>query len=420
LTHCHGNAACTHPVGVAVPLFARNGLVLDDDGTPALIRRPVAGKERPMMLDALALEGDPLADQVISDLVATDSIAAVNAVLAHLRTNDTPIPDDLPASVREYLITTDNPPDWADADRIARAYDFFIDDGVDVASVLSYGAMVNCYAQPRPSRVLRLTHGLDQPHRRLSETSQFVLNMMGHDPFGRTGAFVPTIQKTRLIHAAVRHFVSGAPEWDAAKDGVPVCQQDLLGALMIFSVQVIDGMRRIGVEVTETEAEDYYYVWRVTGAMLGIRVDIIPETLAEAVRLNKDLVEAGYGPSPEGIALTKNLLELFEQLVPGKMFDGVVPAMVRQVVNPDVADWLEVPRSRGWGGFVKAAAGLMRLAERAEDSSRLARSVLDRAGHVLLVGSVRILTSGESTTLNIPTELHDHWLAAGRCPARTE
>ncbi|HEX3784960.1 MAG TPA: oxygenase MpaB family protein [Pseudonocardiaceae bacterium] len=373
-----------------------------------------------MPLDELALEGDPLADQVITDLVATDSIAAVNAVLAHLRANDTPIPADLPASVREYLITTDNPPDWADPDRIARAREFFIDDGVDVASVLSYGAMVNCYAQPRSSRVLRLTHGLDQPHRRLSETSQFVLHMMARDPFGSTGAFVPTIQKTRLIHAAVRHFVTGSPEWDATKDGVPICQQDLLGALLIFSVQVIDGMRRIGVEVTETEAADYYYVWRVTGAMLGIRPDIIPETLEEAIRVNAELVEAGYGPSPEGIALTKGLLDLYEQLIPGRMFDGVVPAMVRQVVNPEVADWLEVPYSRGWTGLVKAATGLMRLAERAEDSSKLARGILDRAGHLLLVGSVRTLTSGESTTLSIPADLHDHWSAAGRCPARTE
>jgi hypothetical protein len=74
-----------------------------------------------MTLDPLALEGDPLADRVIDDLVAADSIAAVNAVLDHLRTNETPIPEDLPDSVREYLIATDNPPDWADTDRIARA-----------------------------------------------------------------------------------------------------------------------------------------------------------------------------------------------------------------------------------------------------------------------------------------------------------
>ncbi len=369
-----------------------------------------------MALDPLALAGDPLADQVITDLIASDSIAAVNAVLDHLRTNDTPIPDDLPDSVREYLIATDRPPDWADKNRIARARDFFVDDGVHVASVLSYGAMVNCYAQPRPARLLRLTHRLDHPHRRLAETSQLVLHMMADDPFGASGSFVPTIQKTRLIHAAVRHFVATSGEWDAESDGVPICQEDLLGALMIFSVQVIQGMRRMGVEVTETEAEDYYYVWRVAGSMLGIRTAIIPETLAEAEEFSRDKVETTYGPSPEGIALTRGLLDLYEQLVPGRLFDGVVPAMVRQVVNGDVADWLEVPRSRGWSRFVRAATGLLRTAERAEDTSRLASAVLDRAGQLLLGGSVRMLTSGEKATLDIPADLRDRWSAAGHCP----
>ncbi|HEX4704743.1 MAG TPA: oxygenase MpaB family protein [Pseudonocardiaceae bacterium] len=371
-----------------------------------------------MDIDALAREGDPLADQVITDLIATDSITAVNAVLVHLRANDTPIPHELPASVREYLISTDNPPDWADPERIARAYDFFVHDGVHVASVLSYGAMVNCYAQPRPSHVLRLTHRLDHPHRRLSETAQFVLHMMARDPFGADGTFVPTIQKTRLIHAAVRHFITTSGEWDTERDGVPICQQDLLGALLIFSVQVIIGMRRIGIEVTPTEAEDYYYLWRVAGVMLGIRAEIIPETLAEAETVSMETVETTYRSSPEGIELTKGLIDLYESLNPGKAMDGIVPAMLRQVVNSDVADWLDVPRARGWQAFVKAATGLMKLAERAEDDSRLARSILDRAGHLLLMGSVRTLSSGESTTLTIPTDLHDQWAAAGHCPAR--
>ena len=134
-------------------------------------------------VEALMFQGDPLADAVIADLVGAGRVDAVNEVLAHFRDNDQPIPEDLPESVRGYLVATDDPPPWVDLDRVAQAYEFFVDDGVHVASVLSFGAMVNCYAQPRPSRVLTLTHRLNQPHRRLSETSQFVLNMMGRQPF---------------------------------------------------------------------------------------------------------------------------------------------------------------------------------------------------------------------------------------------
>ncbi|NKE62330.1 DUF2236 domain-containing protein [Lentzea sp. PSKA42] len=324
-----------------------------------------------MDLHALKFEGDPVADAVIADLVESGSLAEVNQVLAEFRGNDEPIPENLPGSVREYLIATDNPPEWMDEERVARAHEFFIDDGVHVASVLSFGAMVNCYAQPRPSKVLTVTHRLNQPHRRLSETSQFVLNMMAPNAFGTGGSFVPTIQKTRLIHAAVRYFVGRSPDWDHEADGVPVCQQDLLGALLIFSVQVIDGMRRIGVSVTETEAEDYYHVWRVAGAVLGIRPDVMPETWREAEELSASMVRASYAPSGDGIELTRNLVELYEKFVPGKAFDGVVAAMVRQVVDAEVADWMEVPHSKGWTRAVRAGAKVMGVFERGEDRSRV-------------------------------------------------
>ncbi|MFI9006060.1 oxygenase MpaB family protein [Actinosynnema sp. NPDC053489] len=377
------------------------------------------------MIDAAAIEalkflGDPPADAVVADLVATGRVGVVNEVLEHFRANDQPIPEQLPDSVREFLVATDDPPAWVDPDRVARAYDFFVDDGVHVASVLTFGAMVNCYAHARASRALTLTHGLNQPHRRLSETSQFVMNMMGRDAFGSGGSFVPTIQKTRLIHAAVRHFLTSSGRWDVAADGVPVCQQDMVGAMLIFSVQVVEGMRRIGISVTEEEAQDYYYVWRAAGAMLGIPVEAMPESVEEARELSAALVEAAYGPSPEGVVLTRHLLDLYEKLFPGKLFDGIVAAMIRQVVNPEVADWMEVPNSKGWARVVRAGTRVVRALERSEDNSALATTILDRAGAILLGGSVRSLTNGQSTTLTIPADLRERWEAEGRSPVPAE
>ncbi|MEU4770292.1 oxygenase MpaB family protein [Actinosynnema sp. NPDC023794] len=369
--------------------------------------------------EALKFQGDPLADAVVADLVATGRVDVVNEVLEHFRANDQPIPEQLPDSVREFLVATDNPPEWVEPHRVARAYEFFVDDGVHVASVLTFGAMVNCYAHARASRALTLTHGLNQPHRRLSETSQFVMDMMGRDAFGSGGSFVPTIQKTRLIHAAVRHFLTSSGKWDVAADGVPVCQQDMVGALLIFSVQVIEGMRRMGISVTEQEAEDYYYVWRAAGAMLGIPAEAVPESIQDARELSAAMVESVYGPSSEGVALTRHLLDLYEKLFPGKLFDGIVAAMIRQVVNPEVADWMEVPKSRGWNGVVRAGTRLVRALERAEDDSTLATTILDRAGTILLGGSVRNLTNGQSTTLTIPSDLRERWEAEGRSPAPT-
>jgi hypothetical protein len=143
----------------------------------------------------------------------------------------------------------------------------------------------------------------------------------------------------------------------------------------------------------------------------------MPETLAEAVELNAALVEAAYGPSPEGVELTGHLIDLYEKLFPGKVFDGIVAAVVRQVVDEQVADWMEVPRSRGWERVTRVGARLLGAVERSEDDSRLAAKVLDKAGALLLGGSVRQLSDGQSTTLNVPSDLQERWRAAGVCPA---
>jgi len=60
----------------------------------------------------------------------------------------------------------------------------------------------------------------------------------------------------------------------------------------------------------------------------------------------------------------------------------------------------------------------MRVLERAEDRSTVATTILDKAGSLLLGGSVRTLTNGQSTTLSIPADLREKWLDAGICPAR--
>lgn len=82
---------------------------------------------------------------MIAELVANQG-EVVNDVLPHVRGNDQPIPENLPESVRRYLGATDDPPTWMDA---ARTQEFFADDRVLVASMLPFGARVNCYTQPQ-------------------------------------------------------------------------------------------------------------------------------------------------------------------------------------------------------------------------------------------------------------------------------
>ncbi len=360
------------------------------------------------ILNALRQEGDALADGVIADLVATGQVNAVNATLRHLQANDTPIPAELPPLVQEYLRVTDQLPPDIDPERIARVHEFFLDDGLNVSAVLSLGAMVGCYAVPHGAKLLTMTHRLNHPARRMAETGQFCFHLMGEHAFAPGGSFVPAVQKVRLIHAAVRYFLSRGGDWSVADLGVPISQEDLLGALMLFSSQVLGGLERLGVPATSQEAEDYYYVWRLAGVMLGIRADIIPPTLAEAHDLNSILKKRHLGPSAEGVQLTHDLVQLYEDMIPGRLFDGAVPALIRFVVEDEIADWMELPRS-GWDTVMHQVPKAGHVWDGVEHSNALIRKVLDKAGQAMLMGQLRMFTKGQGIEYDIPADLRDAW-----------
>lgn len=263
-------------------------------------------------LDFLRLEGDPLADKVIAELMKSQKVREVNRVLRNFHTKSEPVPAELPTIVQEYLQATTNPPSWADATRIKRAHAFFLDDGLNVSAMLSLGALVGTYAVPHGAKLLAATQRLDQPKRRVADTGQFCMYLTEENAFGEDSKLIPTIQKVRLIHAAVRYLLISNGKWSVEQYGVPICQEDMLGALLLFSLQVIEGLKHLELPITAEEAEDYYYVWRVAGVMLGIREEIIPETIAECYELNDLLKRRHIGYSPEGVQLTHNLIKMYQ------------------------------------------------------------------------------------------------------------
>lgn len=359
-------------------------------------------------LEALRQEGDPLADGVIAALEATDQLGAVNDVLRHLTTNDQALPTGLPPALERYLTLTDQPPAWTDYDRIARARGFFYNHGMHISLVLSTAALVQCYAAQRAVKVLALTEELAYPQHRVAETAQFCLHMMGERGFQAGGQFIPATQKVRLIHGAVRYLITHTGRWDQAGQGVPICQEDLLGALLVFTHEVLAGLERLGITYTAQEAEDYYYVWRVTGALLGIRPEIMPETLAEAQAVHALLRARHFGPSAEGVRLTRGLLDMYDRVMPGEMFDGVIPALIRQAAGDEIADWMEVPRSH-WGWVVQHTSFVNTLLEELQDHSNTFNHIFDKACWAVIQGEFHTLSNGQVAAYEIPTDLRAAW-----------
>lgn len=366
-------------------------------------------------LNALRRSGDELADATVATLFERGEVGTYNSLMRYVSTVGQPLPDGLPEVAREYLRLTAAPPSWVDWDEMERARLFFIDNNVHISTALSFAAMPACFLVPHVAKLLSASHSLDFPSKRMAETGQFTVHLMQPNAFEAGSRFIPAAQKVRLLHASIRHHLGREGRWDVATLGTPICQEDMIGGQMMFSIQVLDALHRLGIHMSTEGAESYYYAWRVVGAMLGVDQEQVPTDLAEARHFSDLYMTRHMGPSEEGAHLTRQLIDLYEEVVPGTLLDPVVSALVRHLIGDTSADWLEVPRTR-WDTLVKAVPVLLNVLETVEDRSPLGAWALDRLGHLTTMLELSSLTRGRVMHYAIPEQLKKEYGLSSTVP----
>jgi hypothetical protein len=212
--------------------------------------------------------------------------------------------------------------------------------------------------------------------RRVNETAQFVLDVLAENGFAPDGSAIRSISKVRLIHAAVRNHLVGR----LGDEDVPINQEELLGTLFTFSLVVIRSVRRLGVPMSDAEAEDFFHLWRAVGAMLGIREDSLPATYDEALTLARHIARRQFGPSEDGHALLADLLAGIERHASG--IDWLPRYLIRYLVGDEIADHVGVPMD----GSLEDKLTLLRLLPRVQASpvTAIVRKLSSLLGRPLL------------------------------------
>ena len=360
------------------------------------------------LLDGLRGEGDPVPDALVVELARRGEIAAVNRSLRRLDRNDEPVPGELPDDLERWLIESGRLPPDVDRARLDRAAALFVEHGLQMSFVLGTASLISCYAATKGVKTLAFTHRMRRDlYHRAAETSQFVLLVLAPGGLLEGGGGIRAIQKVRLIHASLRQVIR-AGGWAESELGVPLCQEDMLLAMLTFSHDVIAGLETLGVRVDEEDAEAFQYTWGVIGRLLGIRADLVPASTAEAAQLRGLIARRQFGPSPEGVLLTGALIELHEHVMPGEAFDGFVTALIRQLVGEQVADWMAVPRSP-WDRLVRhyeILGGYLELLDRASGSLG---DLVDELAYRSLTRMSIAATGYERAGFEIPAALGDAW-----------
>jgi hypothetical protein len=299
-------------------------------------------------------------------------------------------------------------PAWVDAEKLARASRLWSTYTIPMMGVLYAASLPACYLIFRGIPALYASAKLTDANyltQRLYETGLMleavldqggltIIREAGLDAEGNPLAGKPgdesgrylwgkgymTAKKVRFLHAAMRYMllnpsafpVSAIPEgmskpfgealmestsWDSVGLGEPVNQEDLAYTLLTFGLLIPKGLRRWGVALDKEDAEAFLHLWNVVGYIMGVEERLLTDDLEEAQFLFDLVQERQAGPSEEGKALTKALIDLLQYYlprVPGVPDNALPVELIRSQIGDRYAEYVVPPDS------LKAAKAIWR------------------------------------------------------------
>jgi ER-bound oxygenase mpaB/B'/Rubber oxygenase, catalytic domain len=361
------------------------------------------------MLDRMRLVGDPPADAAIEATFAAGQQEAAQTFMADRVTNAAPVESSLPPPLREFLEKSKvdalpNP------DRIAVAQNLFVDHGPEILTTLGCYSLPSAYAARKGVQVLHRTAYLaKRPNRRLFRTMQMVVDVMEPGGLGAHGYGIRTIQKVRLIHAAIRYQLLHA-KWDGSL-GIPINQEDLAGTLLTFSYLPVQGLRKLGANITGEAAQAYFETWCAVGGLLGVMPEMIPDELEAGAELEDLICRRQFAPCDEGREMTRALIEMLERNSP-PLLEGLPAGLMRLFMKGEVADYLGIPNTELDKDLAGIAVHFGRFVDLDLEESQWQAMIFRH--HILSLIETMIKAEGgaERDFFRLPTQLHDQWRGA--------
>ncbi len=260
---------------------------------------------------------DPPADKLVAELF--EKYGDKEARLIYLQLIHTFSQIDiksLPQEIVTFHEENENAVVIDDPAKIELAAQYFQDFGHAMFLLLITKSLPTLYTSYRGTKVLFETGYLVGKGndvlvaRRLMETAQFYIDIMTKDSFQKGGYGFFAATKVRILHAYVRKFMWDK-EWNdkfAAEYDQPVCQEDMIGTLLAFSILNIEGLRKMGMLVSDEEAEAITYTWHIAGKLLGVKDEFNPPDFATGKKLYTHLLDKEKRAGAENKALVDAIL----------------------------------------------------------------------------------------------------------------
>jgi hypothetical protein len=308
-------------------------------------------------------------DRIMAGVIDAGQVPAVNQAYGAWVNNNDAIPAGLPADLRAFLQQSTRLPAWADMAKLKRAADYNRRKDTYFFIVYGIGGGIMSTVIPREAKSVYWSKGGADMQDRAAKTFTFGYDMSQLGGFEPHGQFIVTANKTRTVHAAVRHLLPQSPHWRAVADErIPISNHDILVTFHSTGTFAHKKLREWGAAGSAADQEAFLHSWQVALHLLGVREEYIPATWDDAHAQSAQILTPILNPTFEGRELAEVLLGLTAQVDLG-VTRGFLNEFVRYQLGDQIGDWLNLRRDYaakalirvGWPAYVGFREGTVRL-----------------------------------------------------------
>ncbi len=297
--------------------------------------------------------GDPLMDAAVKDLASLSRAESARFIDAGMNLKED-ILRDAPQSLRDVFAEPEPP--WVDHAAFAPGIRAFQSNIVNIFAAFVAGTLIDGFSTLISESFVQTGRIFDDGVRRLRQNNRHQMEIFWPGGLQRYGDGWKLSVRIRFVHGQVRYLLSESPEWDSTALGTPISAAHMGYALACFSARTLMHSETLGSVYSQEERESFCAVWRYAGHLMGVPDALLYADEEDALRWFA-VGSACEPPPTESAVLMANALINSAPLVAGiedpkeraNLVDRTIYPVCRFLVGNDLADQLNLPKSRAFG-----------------------------------------------------------------------
>ncbi len=229
---------------------------------------------------------DEIADEVVRDTYLKLPYNEASALVCKFSENPVSHDSEAPESMKQMFLQMQDIPDWFDPQLADKGARFCMRSGTNALIVLRDFTLMGGYDFAYLNKPLIFTGALKKGAvKRLKDTLEFWIHVTRENGLQLHSEAYQLIVRTRLMHSYARLTIKKkVPQWDYEKWGEPINHWDMIATYTGFSLVTMQGLKKLGIKISEQEELGVYHLWKYIGYLLGIPAEYLPENREQAVK----------------------------------------------------------------------------------------------------------------------------------------